>query len=268
MPYLENEGETWLISANPKMYDHSTSFEHFKYVDWRQGNTKYSIGDIVFIYSTLPLQKIMYKCSVTKVKMLFNEIRDDEEYWLNATEYSKSKGGYFIRLVLIEQVDNPDLHISKLLENGLKSAPQGPQKMKPQLLEYVTKKFNDDNVEDLYPDILNEAESNYEGLRKNVVVNKYERSSIARKKCIAYHGLACNICEMTFLNSYGEIGKDFIHVHHIIPLHKIGKEYKIDYVKDLIPVCPNCHAMLHVKKQNGEEVTIDELKAIVRGNRH
>ena len=68
MPYLENERETWLISANPKMYDHSTSFEHFKYVDWRQGNTKYSIGDIVFIYSTLPLQKIMYKCSVTKNK--------------------------------------------------------------------------------------------------------------------------------------------------------------------------------------------------------
>jgi 5-methylcytosine-specific restriction protein A len=65
---------------------------------------------------------------------------------------------------------------------------------------------------------------------------------------------------------YGDLGKDFIHVHHIIPIHKIGKEYKINYIKDLIPVCPNCHAMLH-RKLDGKEVDIEELKIILERNR-
>jgi 5-methylcytosine-specific restriction protein A len=39
----------------------------------------------------------------------------------------------------------------------------------------------------------------------------------------------------------------FIHVHHIKPLAKLGSNYKIDPIKDLRPVCPNCHAVLHRK---------------------
>jgi len=63
----------------------------------------------------------------------------------------------------------------------------------------------------------------------------------------------------------GEIGNEFIHVHHLTPIHKIGKEYKVDYKNDLIPVCPNCHSMLH-RKFNGNEPTIDELKKMINGN--
>lgn len=256
--------QTWLISANPKMYDHSLSFEHFRHVDWRQGKTKFNIGDIIFIYSTAPIQKIMYKCRVTRIHLLFTEIRDDKEYWINIEEYYKSLNGYFMRLELISQVENPSLHLKLLLNNGLNVAPQGPQKMSSKLLEYVNRHFNDNNIEDMYSDTLKEEEVNYEGLKKTVWVNKFERSSIARNKCIEHHGTACHICDMTFFRTYGEIGRGFIHVHHIVPIHKIGKEYKIDYKKDLIPVCPNCHAMLHTKKENGEEISVEELKQIIK----
>ena len=61
---------------------------------------------------------------------------------------------------------------------------------------------------------------------------------------------------------YGEFGQGFIHVHHIVPISKIGKEYKIDPIKDLVPVCPNCHAMLHRGKDENV-LTIDELKKII-----
>ena len=64
---------------------------------------------------------------------------------------------------------------------------------------------------------------------------------------------------------YGELGKDFIHVHHIVPLNTIGEEYKVDYKNDLIPVCPNCHAMLH-RKLNNKYYSIEELKSIVKRN--
>ena len=45
---------------------------------------------------------------------------------------------------------------------------------------------------------------------------------------------------------YGDIGHNFIEVHHRIEVssHE-GNRYKIDPIKDLIPVCSNCHSMLH-----------------------
>ncbi|MDB8790674.1 HNH endonuclease [Romboutsia sp. 1001216sp1] len=88
-------------------------------------------------------------------------------------------------------------------------------------------------------------DSLYEGNRESVLVNKYERNKSARKKCINRYGTRCSICKFDFKEKYGEIGTDFIHVHHIVPLNTIGKDYVVDPEKDLIPVCPNCHAMLH-----------------------
>jgi hypothetical protein len=42
-------------------------------------------------------------------------------------------------------------------------------------------------------------------------------------------------------------GAGFIHVHHRKPLALIGRSYAVNPVKDLVPVCPNCHAMLHTQ---------------------
>ena len=80
----------WLISANSKIYDHSSSFEHYGFIDWRQGNTKYEIGDIVYIYCTRPLMMLQYKCIVEKIDIHFSQIRDDEEYWFDKEEYINS----------------------------------------------------------------------------------------------------------------------------------------------------------------------------------
>lgn len=96
-----------------------------------------------------------------------------------------------------------------------------------------------------------------EGTPNQVLVTKYERNPFARKTCINHYGLSCSVCEFNFENEYGELGKDFIHVHHLRQVAEIGKEYKIDPIKDLRPVCPNCHAMIHKRKK---PYSIEELK--------
>jgi 5-methylcytosine-specific restriction protein A len=53
---------------------------------------------------------------------------------------------------------------------------------------------------------------------------------------------------LNFEKFYGVVGKGFIEVHHLIPLSDIKKEYELDPIKDLRPVCPNCHAMIHMRK--------------------
>ena len=68
----------WMISANGKMYDHASAFEKWGYIDWRQ-NRNYEIGDIVYIYCTKPIKKLMYKTQVVKESMLFSEITDDKD---------------------------------------------------------------------------------------------------------------------------------------------------------------------------------------------
>ena len=101
----------------------------------------------------------------------------------------------------------------------------------------------------VYPDEITEKEESkiLEGSKKQVLVNIYEQDTKARQACLDEFGYICKICNFDFEKRYGLIGKEFIHVHHLIPLSEIKKEYELNPKKDLIPVCPNCHAMLHKK---------------------
>lgn len=97
-----------------------------------------------------------------------------------------------------------------------------------------------------------------EGARTRVWVNRFERDPRARQLCIDKFGYACLVCGFDFRKTYGDIGTEFIHVHHLIPLHKGGKRYRVNPQKDLRPVCPNCHAMLH---KGNPLFSIEELKS-------
>lgn len=99
-----------------------------------------------------------------------------------------------------------------------------------------------------------------EGKVKKVLVNNYERDLKAREKCIEYHGTTCKVCDFDFERKYGEIGRGYIHVHHKKEISSIKKEYEVDPINDLVPVCPNCHSMLHKKSPS---YSIEELKAII-----
>ncbi len=111
------------------------------------------------------------------------------------------------------------------------------------VLRYLIKRIgNGDNI--IYPEIDVTVDHN-EGHLLKCYVNRYERNKSARDQCVNEKGCFCHVCGMDFAKMYGELGKDFIHVHHLVPLHTVKKQYKVNPTKDLIPVCPNCHAMLH-----------------------
>lgn len=86
-----------------------------------------------------------------------------------------------------------------------------------------------------------------EGAWRVSEVKRFERSARNRAVCIEIFGTSCQICSFDFQSTYGPLGEGFIHIHHITPLSEIGMQHQIDPRTDLIPVCPNCHAMLHRK---------------------
>lgn len=115
-------------------------------------------------------------------------------------------------------------------------------------------------VVECHPEEISEGLKYPEGTVGQVRVNAYERNPAARQACVKHHGLSCAVCRFSFGATYGEIGTGFIHVHHLKPLASIKEGYDVDPIKDLVPVCPNCHAMLH---RHTPPFSIEELAASI-----
>lgn len=104
-----------------------------------------------------------------------------------------------------------------------------------------------------------------EGNRREDKTIRYERNHINRQICLNHKGHKCLICGFDFEKVYGEMGKDEIEVHHIREISNSEKSHMIDPINDLIPVCSNCHTMLHSRKPS---LTPDELRGIISKTRN
>lgn len=124
---------------------------------------------------------------------------------------------------------------------------------------------SDDSITSSITEEISRPERYVEGASKKVAVNAYERNSKARAACIKHYGASCAICGFNFEKVFGAIGKGFIHVHHVVPLAEIRREYELDPIRDLIPVCPNCHAIIHLTPPT---LSVEELRnylAVTKG---
>lgn len=104
-----------------------------------------------------------------------------------------------------------------------------------------------------------DLESVVEGNPKLRYVTTYERDPRYRRQAIAIHGLRCKACDLDMGERYGTLGKGLIHVHHVQPVSTYDAPKQIDPAVDLVPVCPNCHAVIHRKKS--ATLSIAELRA-------
>lgn len=127
-------------------------------------------------------------------------------------------------------------------------------------LEKVWKKYSIIESFFFFPEEVDENQPFYEGAVNQIYVNAYERNLQARKKCIDHYGPICYVCGFDFCKFYGIVGKEYIHVHHLKELSEIGYKYKIDPIKDLRPICPNCHAIIH---RRNPPYTIKEIQEFI-----
>ena len=102
-----------------------------------------------------------------------------------------------------------------------------------------------------------------EGKRKVVIHYQYERSIKNRAKAIELHGTKCKVCGFDFNEIYGEdLARNYIEVHHVQSITE--KVRVVNPEKDLIPLCSNCHSMVHRKR--GEVISISKLKSFFNKN--
>ncbi|EDT75927.1 HNH endonuclease [Clostridium butyricum] len=398
----------WIIPSNLNYYKANDAFKKNNIVYWRQ-KVNYKVGDIIYIYSVRPVQKVMLKTHVLETNVAFEDTYDDSEFFVHKEDIYDNKTCKSVKLELIKYLDDERLNLDNLMKNGLKGAPQGPMKLRDSVLEeYIescfeedeiteinkknlnyerevisipasgkidliykcrihahpdnfrsypykkalyytfrrkggimeklytnskTIRFNPNKIEEIKQFNLNKdeiqrlecyvraraqnfgfsEEGNYkfyildqclelekcvslpkqnnhayftisemyskkeiisrynendgksdekytEGAMTTIQVNKYERNPKARKKCLEYYGYKCCICGFDFEKFYGYIGKNIIEVHHKKALNEIKNTYEVDPIKDLRPVCSNCHTIIHNRKPDYE---IEELKSII-----
>jgi predicted HNH restriction endonuclease len=72
--------------------------------------------------------------------------------------------------------------------------------------------------------------------------------------------LRCDVCNISFKERYGEIGKDFIEAHHVVPLSGLNSSTRMR-IEDLALLCSNCHRMIH---RGNPILTLEQLKHKLR----
>lgn len=98
-----------------------------------------------------------------------------------------------------------------------------------------------------------------EGQRYSVTSTAIERDRSAREKCLNRFGYSCQVCSLNFEDKYDETGKNYIHVHHRIDLAYREGVNVINPERDLVPLCPNCHAMVHTERP---AISVEKLNSI------
>lgn len=106
----------------------------------------------------------------------------------------------------------------------------------------------------------------HEGGRRQRQSDGIERNVAARKACLEHYGLTCVVCGMNFEEAFGKEFAGIIDVHHIAPISQREGDYLVDPITDLVPLCPNCHRMVHHRK---DEVYLpDELRDLIKARRN
>lgn len=98
-----------------------------------------------------------------------------------------------------------------------------------------------------------------EGAKIRVEVNRYERDRRNRAAALAIHGYLCKACDLDLGERYGPAAAGLIEVHHVTPVSEVGPAYIIDPNTDLVPLCPNCHAVAH---RRSPPFSVDELRGM------
>lgn len=288
-----NENVTchWIIPISSNTFDVGACLEKYGFVDWKQS---YFIrtGDFVYLYFSEPDQTIRYKMQVTATGITFEESQSEVEFWHKKSEYNAAKNSnqYCCRCIPLSFLSTTELSLDKLIANGLAESPKSRHiRIHGELLSFINRSFEQtvqdaeqaEELEEEFEEEFNDhiGDDNKENIGEKFNDRKYsegETSSIqryskkrnrhARQKCLELKGYSCYVCDFNFEDVYGELGKKYIHVHHITPISEREGNYDLNIEEDLAPVCPNCHAMLH-QPYNGRNISITELRQLLNYRR-
>lgn len=263
---------TYILLWNPKRWNWDTIEQDIEQADltgrcsqrWSCGNIK-SIqpGDRIFLLrlGTEPRGLVAAGFATSKPFV--------EKHW-----ETQDRDAYYITLdfeIILNADKEPILTVEMLsLRKILQEqnwSPQSSLSVKPEVVDELEAVWSDfltsQNIRhDRFFPVDNGSQKTFtEGQPNIVLLTKYERNQDAREACLKQYGYTCSICGFNFEDFYGPVGKELIHIHHLIKVADFKNEHDIDPINDLRPVCPNCHSVIHKRKI---PYSIDEVKEFIK----
>lgn len=145
-------------------------------------------------------------------------------------------------------------------------------------IDFLTSKYNPQNGPESFDDtssgtaaadaIAVDDGPMSEGRVLEMHLTRHERNPQLRAACIRHYGAVCQVCGFDFEAAYGAIGHNFIEVHHKWPLSAIADEHQVDPVRDLVPLCSNCHSMIHRGTGPANVIPWEEFVANYKGPKY
>ncbi|MBL4799393.1 MAG: DUF3578 domain-containing protein [Oleispira sp.] len=142
-------------------------------------------------------------------------------------------------------------------------------------LEKILSLYNDlivaGGTRDLEPGISTTKKSNQTEIIEQKYFNLHKkaegRANLQPVK--NHHGYNCKACGLDFVSKYGDLGREFIEAHHLIPFKDLasGEGRKLNIENDFTVLCSNCHRMIHrLINRTKDKVSVEDLKAILHQN--
>ena len=125
----------WILPSNNKLFKMEAALRaNNGIIDWQTG--KMQVGDIVFMYKTLPDGCIKYMMEVVKTGFTRQEALDQRAFWVNKLQLDSSNGIYS-RLKLIETLDGSKLTLQALRMHGVNGKIQGKRTCPEETLAFI-----------------------------------------------------------------------------------------------------------------------------------
>jgi predicted RNA-binding protein with PUA-like domain len=279
---------TWIFQGNPDDFKIDKYISENNEIWWSLNQQHFldeiSKGDVVYIWRSDGMKRgtggIIARGTVSgdpsleiiQSKFWIKKPKDNDKFSIPITIENHLVNGNFIRRTeLKEHPQLNDLLILRMANNTNYLVKDEHAKILHKLWEKYTrlntKQMRRNDLKDIVRNDLEadkaQFDSSYkEGEMKSYYGNRYERKAKNRLRAIEIHGTTCAVCGFNFEDVYGEHGKDFIEIHHKKPLNTLEAAAEIDSRTDLVPVCSNCHRMLHRDREN--VLSVEELRDMIK----
>ncbi|WP_413299733.1 EVE domain-containing protein [Bacillus sp. 1P10SD] len=264
--YISENNEIWW-SLNQQHFLDQISEGDLVYI-WRSDGKKRGTGGIIARGTVSGAPSL----EITQSTFWIKKPKDNDKYCISIIIENHLVDGHFIRRTeLKEHPQLNELLILRMANNTNYLVKEEHAKLLHKLWEKYTKlHIKQMRRNDLKDTVRNDLEADKaqfdsyykDGEMKSYYGNRYERKAKNRLRAIEIHGTTCTVCGFNFEEVYGEHGKDFIEIHHKHPLSTLEVAIEIDPRTDLVPVCSNCHRMLHRDREH--VLSIEELKFLVK----
>lgn len=182
------EPSYWIIPANNERFRIIDLFNDRTEVDWKQGNYKFKVGDICYLYNSKGYNRIIQKTEVVGVDISYQDSLEDVEYWVDKQDAVNAVNYTYFRLRLVSKLNLDDERLSStvLKRLGISANFQGAMRVPNQkMIDYIEQVFNDET----FSEDINVSPSNYWIYAPGEQACKWSDCTANQIMCIAWEEL-------------------------------------------------------------------------------